>query len=1042
MPLVPMRAPLRHRAPWVAVALAVGIASVAAADDTIKIDSETFGGLEARNIGPATMSGRIAALDAVEVEGRLRIYVGSAGGGVWKSNDGGTTFDPVFDKHCQSIGAVAIDRSHPKTVWVGSGESWTRNSVSIGDGIYKTSDGGDNWQKVGLEESERIARIAIDPEHPDTVYVAVPGHLWNRHPMRGVYRTRDGGKTWQRVLFVNEDTGCGDVAVDPENPRIVYAGMWQFRRQPWSFSSGGPGSGLYKSQDGGDTWQKVTRGLPAGDLGRIGIAIAPSDPKTVYATVEAKRGGLYRSQDRGETWEEMNSTNNVTIRPFYFGIVIVDPHDPNRVYKPGIDLVTSDDGGHTFSGIGAQGGVHSDYHAVWIDPKNSERLLVGTDGGVYASENRGNDWRLLGTLPVGQFYHVSYDMEEPYNVYGGLQDNGSWMGPSQRRGGIANRHWRVLAGGDGMWAFVDARDPDFTYVEYQEGNVSRVAKSTGETKDIRPFHQADEPDYRFNWNTPIHLSPTRPGVMYIGAQFLFRSTDRGEKWERISPDLTTNDASKLKQEASGGVTVDNSSAENYCTIYAISESPKNPDVIWVGTDDGNVQLTKDGGKSWTNVAKKVPGLPPGTGVSSLRASQHEPGTAYVTFDGHGVGDMAPHVYRVRDYGKTWESLGTADLRGYALVVCEDRVSPNLLSVGTERGLFLTLDGGKQWAQFKAGLPDVAVRDLVIQPREDDLLIATHGRGVWIVDDIRCLRGLTPAVLASDAAMLESRPAVMRIPTGEQRFDASEYVGRSLPEAAFITYYLKKRHMFGDLKLEVFDAKGQWLSSVPAGKRRGINRVAWPMRIKPPSVPPAANLVPNPYSFIGPRVPEGTYTVKLTRDKDTLSSTVTLVPDPREKHTAEDRALQQSTVRELYAMLETLTYVADAVVDARTQTDARLAKLGKDDPLAKKLGALSGKLDQLHKSLVATREGRITGEEQLREKLGVLYGAVNGYDGRPSESQLSARQVLGKQLDQARASFDALMSKDAAGLSAGLKTKSLEPIEGLTRDAWAKKRSGS
>ena len=491
-----------------AVALAVGIASVAAADDTIKIDSETFGGLEARNIGPAAMSGRIAALDAVEVEGRLRIYVGSAGGGVWKSNDGGTTFDPVFDKHCQSIGAVAIDRSHPKTVWVGSGESWTRNSVSIGDGIYKTSDGGDNWQKVGLEESERIARIAIDPEHPDTVYVAVPGHLWNRHPMRGVYRTRDGGKTWQRVLFVNEDTGCGDVAVDPENPRIVYAGMWQFRRQPWSFSSGGPGSGLYKSQDGGDTWQKVTRGLPAGDLGRIGIAIAPSDPKTVYATVEAKRGGLYRSQDRGETWEEMNSTNNVTIRPFYFGIVIVDPHDPNRVYKPGIDLVTSDDGGHTFSGIGAQGGVHSDYHAVWIDPKNSERLLVGTDGGVYASENRGNDWRLLGSLAGRAVLprELRHGVSRTTCTAGSRTTARGWV-LRNAAAGSRTAIGACSAGGDGMWAFVDARDPDFTYVEYQEGNVSRVRQVDGRDQG----HPSLPPSRRARLSLQLeHADPPEP----------------------------------------------------------------------------------------------------------------------------------------------------------------------------------------------------------------------------------------------------------------------------------------------------------------------------------------------------------------------------------------------------------------------------------------------------------------------------------------------------------------------------------------------------
>ncbi len=1015
-----------------APALLVALPAVA---DEVKIDSETFGGLWARSIGPAAMSGRIAALDAVEGD-RLTIYVGAAGGGVWKSSDGGTTFKPVFDKHCQSIGAIAVDRSDPKTVWVGTGESWTRNSVSVGDGLYRSTDGGDTWERVGLEDSERISKVAIDPQHPDTVYVAVPGHLWNSHPTRGIYRTRDGGKTWERVLFVNEDTGGADVAADPEDPRIVYASMWQFRRKPWSFTSGGPGSGLYKSTDGGTTWKRLTQGLPEGELGRIGVAVAPSKPSVVYAAVEARRGGIFRSDDRGETWAEMNTGASVTNRPFYFGIVVVDPKDEKRVYKPGIGLAASDDGGRTFQGIG--GGVHSDYHAVWINPRDSDHMMVGTDGGVYASEDRGNDWRFLGNLPVSQFYHVSYDMEWPYNVYGGLQDNGSWVGPSQRPGGIANRHWRVLGGGDGMWAFVDPNDSDITYVEYQEGNILRVRKSTGESKEIKPFRKSDEPDYRFNWNTPIHMSATTPGTMYLGSQFLFRSRDRGEKWERISPDLTTNDPAKLKQEQSGGVTVDNSSAENYCTIYAISESPKNGDVIWVGTDDGNLQVTRDGGKSWTNASKKVAGLPPGMCVSYVSASPYDEGAAFVTLDGHGIGDLKPYVYRVRDYGKTWENLGTSDLRGYAHAVRQDPVSPNLLFLGTESGLFLSLDGGKQWTQFKAGLPDVAVRDIAIHPREGDLLLATHGRGIWIVDDIRCLRGLTPEVLDADAAMLETRPSVMRLPSSEQRFDASEYRGETLEESAFITYYLRKRHMFGDLKLEIYDGDGRLVSTIPGSKRRGINRVPWPMRLKPPKVPPATNLVPSPYAFYGPRVPGGTYSVKLIKGKDTYTSLVTLVPDPRSTHTAEDRALQQKTVLELYRMLETLTYVADAVVDLRDQATTHAEKLGKADALGKRLAAVADKLEALRKTLVTTREGRITGEEQLRERLGSLYGAVNGHEGRPTESQLSYKTVLEGQLQEAQAKFDA-MARQLAPLNAGLEGKKMGPVRALSREDWAKKQ---
>jgi photosystem II stability/assembly factor-like uncharacterized protein len=1020
-----------------ALALCALLGANAAGAEDVKLDAETFGGLRARSIGPAAMGGRIAAIDAVRGE-RLTIYIGSAGGGVWKSQDGGTTFEPVFDKYNQSIGAIAIDRSNPKTVWVGTGESWTRNSVSVGDGLYKTTDGGDNWTKVGLEDCERIAKIAIDPQHPDTVYVAVPGHLWNSHPSRGVFRTRDGGKTWEKVLYVNEDTGCGDLALDPSNPSIVYAGMWQFRRKPYSFASGGPGSGLYKSTDGGTTWKKLMNGMPAGDLGRIGIAVAPSKPSVVYAAVEAKRGGIYRSDDGGNTWAEMNTGGSAAMRPFYFGIIIVDPKDENRIYKPGINLVASDDAGRSLGNIA--GGVHSDFHAVWIDPRDSEHILVGTDGGLYESNDRGNDWRFVGNLPISQFYHVSYDMERPYNVYGGLQDNGSWVGPSQKSGGIANRHWRVLGGGDGMWAFVDPNDSDITYVEYQEGNMLRVRKSTGESKEIKPFRSAGEPEYRFNWNTPIHMSPTKPGTMYVGAQFLFRSRDRGEKWERISPDLTTNDPKKLNQQESGGVTLDNSSAENYCTIYNISESPKNSEVIWVGTDDGNIQLTRDGGKSWTLVNKKVPGMPAGYCVSTISASTYEEGAAMVTLDGHMLGDMKPYVFSTTDYGKTWKNIGTADLSGFAHVVRQDPVNPLLLFVGTENGLFLSLDGGKQWAPFRGSLPPVAVRDIAIHSREDDLLLATHGRGIWIVDDIRCLRSLTPQAIASDVAMLDTRPSVMTIPSSEQRFEASEFRGEALEESAFITYYLKKRHMFGDLKLEVYDQSGTLLSTIPAGKRRGINRVSWPMRLKAPKVPPATNLVPNNFAMVGPRVPAGTYTVKLVSGKDTYTSKVELVPDPRSTHTADDRAVQAKTARELYGLMGDLTYLVDAITDTRTQALARADKLPKTDALAKKLNVLADKLENLRKTLVTTREGRLSGEEQLREKLGSLYGAVNGYDGRPTDSQLNAQQVLTKQLTEARATYDSLAGKEMDALNAGLGSKKLDPVKAMSREDWEKKQS--
>ncbi|MEK7329396.1 MAG: glycosyl hydrolase, partial [Candidatus Eisenbacteria bacterium] len=757
--------------------------------------------------------------------------------------------------------------------------------------------------------------------------------------------------------------------------------------------------------------------------------------------VEAEKSAMFRSADRGESWTEMNSGAGIGSRPFYFAYVVADPKDPDRVYKPATGLFVSDDGAKTFSPIG--GGVHSDYHAMWINPADTDEMFVGTDGGVYTSVDRGNTWRFLGGLPLSQFYHVSYDMEWPYNVYGGLQDNGSWMGPSRKPGGIANRHWRVLGGGDGFWAFVDPTDPDISYVEYQGGNILRVRKSTGETKEIKPFRAKDEPDYRFNWNTPIHVSPTRSGTIYLGSQFLFRSRDRGETWERISPDLTTNDPAKQKQAESGGLTLDNSSAENHCTIFSICESPKNPEVVWVGTDDGNLQLTRDGGKSWTHVGRRIPGLPANTWVTCVEAGHFDEGTAYATFDGHQTGDMKTYVYKTTNFGKTWQSLWTAAPNGYAHVVREDLVNPQLLFLGTESGLLLSLDGGAQWAPIKSGFPPVAVRDLAIHPREHDLLVATHGRGIWILDDLTPLRALTRQVLEADAAFLPSRPSVMVIPSSEQRFEASEYRGRSLEDAATVSYYLKKRHMFGDLRLEVYDARGALISAVPGAKRRGINRLAWPTRLKAPKVPPATSLVPQAFSFYGPQVPEGTYTVKLIRGKETLASEVTLVPDPRSRQTAEDRAMQQETVHRLYRELASLTYVVDAIMDARDQARARAEKLGKADALAKKLGTVADRLEALRKTLVTTREGgQITGEERLREKVGRLYGAVNGYEGRPTNSQLQHAEVLGAQLAEAQSSFDAITGKDLPAINTALESRKLEPVRPMTREEWQKKQEKS
>jgi photosystem II stability/assembly factor-like uncharacterized protein len=999
----------------------------------VKIDSETFGGLRARPIGPATMSGRITAVDAVAGD-RVTIYAGAAGGGLWKSVDGGVVFKPVFDKHNQSIGAVAVDPSNPKHVWVGTGESWVRNSVSVGDGVYRSVDGGESWTRTGLEQTERIARILVHPKDGNTVFVCAMGPLFNDHPDRGVFRTKDGGKSWEKVLFSAPDTGCADLALNPQDPSTLYAGLWQFRRQPWFFTSGGSRSGLYRSTDGGTTWQRLGKGLPEGDLGRVAIAVSPAKPSVVFATVESKKTMLYRSDDRGDTWIGLSDGTAVTSRPFYFSRLVADPATVDRVYKMGLQAAASDDGGKTFGAIGGGGlfgpSYHSDVHDIWINPKNPEHLIIGTDGGVYISYSRGSTFRFVGSLPVSQYYHVSYDMAWPYNVYGGLQDNSTWYGPSRRAGGIANKHWSSLTGGDGFWAFIDPADSDIVYNEYQGGNLFRIRKSTLESKDIKPTPRAGDPKFRFNWNTPIHMSPNDPGTLYYAAQFLFRSRDKGESWERLSPDLTTNDPAKQKQHESGGLTVDNSTAENHCTIFAIAESPRRRDVIWVGTDDGNLQVTRDGGQTWTNVAAKVTGLPPSTWVSGIEASRHADGTAFVTFDGHMTGDMRPYIFKTTDFGATWTALATGDVKGYAHVVKQDLVNPDLLFVGTEFGLWVSVDGGQQWGQFTANLPNVAVRDIAIHPRDHDLILATHGRGVYIVDDVTPLRHLTAETLASNVAFLPSRPSPMIAQSFEFGFNGdAEFVGESPNEVGVITYYLKRRHMLGDLKLEVSDPSGRLLTTMDGGQRRGINRVEWPMRLKPPRSAPGTAGVTSIYGLLGPRVPPG-------KGTDTYSSSFVLAVDPGSRHTDADRAAQQEVVRSLYGMVERLAYLSAAVTDARNQARGLASKVPEKNPLRRRVQALADELERQRVSLAASQRGEgISGEQKLREEIGGLYGNVNGYDGRPTVSQTERMGVLARELDAAVAAFDALLAREGTALSTPLARLKLGPIVKLSFAAW-------
>ena len=1013
--------------------------------------SATISGLPARNIGSATMSGRISAIvGAKDPSGRTVFYVGSASGGVWKSEDGGTRYKPIFDEQpVQSIGALALDPAHPSTLWVGTGEAWTRNSVSIGDGLYKSTDGGDTWQNTGLPQSERIAKILVDPKNSNTVYACVAGKLWSDSPDRGLYKTIDGGKTWRLVLRgANLSTGCSSLAQDPVDPNVIFAAMWDFRRKGWTFRSGGEsatapsGSGLFRSTDGGASWRELTpgedAGFPAKPYGRIAVAVAPSDAKRVYAYVESTDSALYVSDDAGKTWQPRDKSSWMVWRSFYFANLVVDPKNPDRVFKTDGALIVSDDAGKSFSTVGGFAGMHGDVHDLWIDPSNTQNIIAGDDGGIWYSYNGGTKWWKAGNLPVSQFYHVSVDDRDPYKVYGGLQDNGSWLGETSHEGGISNSQWQPVFGSDGFWVFEDPADPTYLYAEAQGGSIGRVNRWNSDTRDIHPLlsdaELVKDKKLRFNWNTPIALSPNERGTIYIGSQFLLRSKDHGQSWQRISPDLTTNDPAHQKQEQSGGVTIDNSAAEMYETIFSISESPKNGRVIWAGTDDGRLQVTQDGGGEWRDVIGNVRGLPKGAWVNWVQASNFEAGTAYAAFDLHTFGDMSAYLYRTRDYGRTWTALvSPADLksvRGYAHVIKEDLKSPNLLFLGTEFGLYVSIDGGERWAQFKGGrFPNVAVCDIAIQPRENDLVLATHGRGIWIVDDITPLRALSADLLGKEFSLIASRPALQRLRpnnTGEA-YGAAVFIGDNPPDGIAISYYQRSRHLYGKLQIKILDANGKQVADLPASKRAGLNRVMWNMLEKPPRVPPAAQLAGA--GTQGPRVLPGTYTVRINNNGQTYESPLLVSIDPAATFTLLERQAQYAAAVRVKKLFGAESNLMERIVDLRARVGAAGAGVSNSSPLSSSLSQFDAKVDAVRKQIVATTEGgAITGEERLREHTDQLYGALLTNEGRPTQYQQDNILALEAELARIQQGFEALLEQNLPALNRQLTGAGIGPIK--------------
>lgn len=765
------------------------------------------------------MGGRVHDIAVLEKSPRT-FYLATASGGLWRTTNGGINFQPLWGREAAAaMGAVALDPTQPDVIWVGTGEQNNRNSTSWGAGVYRSTDAGKTWTHMGLAETRHIGQLLIDPRNPNVVYVAALGRLWGPNPERGLYKTTDGGATWQHVLSLDEDTGVVDLAMDPGDPDHLLAAAYERRRWAWSFSSGGRKSGLYRSTDAGKTWRKVSQGLPTGEVGRIGVSFHRADPRLVVATVEAPTGGVFLSRDRGVRWERVNSLNP---RPFYFSKPKFDPVDPNRIYVLGVELHVSNDQGRTFRTFNIP--VHADFHGMWIDPTDNEHLIVANDGGAHQSRDAGKSWEHLNDLRLGQFYAVAVDMRKPYWVYGGLQDNGSWAGPTQTaRGGVIHSDWVGLSGGDGFHVQVDPSDWAWAYSESQGGAVVRTNQKTGESRFIRPRAPEGE-TYRFNWSTPLLLSPHNPEILYVGGNKLFRSLNRGESYEEISPDLTTDDP--RKQLSARGVSPEATSAENHCTLVTISESPRKPGVLWVGSDDGLVHVTQDSGKAWARVSDNLP-APAGTWVSRVVASAHKDERAYVTLDGHRNDDEKPYVFVTEDYGKTWKSLGENLPLGSVYVIREGLTNPDLLMLGTEFGLWFSLDRGASWTPYASDpWPTVRVDDLVVHPREGDLVVGTHGRSIWILP-IQPLESLTQEALKKDVVLCKPATVYSMGRVTSMNFDGDRgFVSRNTQPTAQVFYYLKTETSEA-VKVVISDASGKnRLGEVDGGKKAGLNRVAW------------------------------------------------------------------------------------------------------------------------------------------------------------------------------------------------------------------------
>lgn len=1042
--------------------LAAGVAHLHAQ----ALDMDRLKGMKFRSIGPAGMSGRVTATDVVRRSPNV-IYIGSASGGLWKSESGGVSWQPVFDTMAvASIGAIAVDQRTPDVVWVGTGEGNPRNSQTSGNGVYRSLDGGKTWKHLGLDRTRNIHRLILDPNNAQVAYVAALGSAWGENPERGVFKTTDGGATWQKVLYVNEKTGCADLVMDPTNPNKLFAAMWEYRRWPWFFKSGGPGSGLYVTFDAGRTWKRLTHedGLPKGDLGRIGLAIAPSNPQRVYALIESQKNALYRSDDGGFKWRKMTDTN-IGNRPFYYCEIVADPTNEDRLYNLFTEVSLSIDGGKTFETFIGWSAVHGDHHALYVHPDNPNFIINGNDGGAAISHDRGKTWRFVENLPLGQFYHINVDMETPYRVYGGLQDNGSWRGPAYAYhwGGIVNAEWDNVGWGDGFDVVPDRSNPRYCYSMWQGGNLQRVDMLTGDAQYIRPVHPAGT-KLRFNWNAGIAADPFNPTTIYYGSQFVHRSTNRGDSWQIISPDLTTNDTSKQKQLESGGLTYDVTTAENHCTIISIAPSPVQQGVMWVGTDDGNLQLTTNGGASWTNVVKNVKGVPESTWIPQIHPSSYNAGEAFVVFDNHRRNDWTPYLYRTTDFGKNWQRLADEkQVWGYALAFVQDPVEPKLMFLGTEFGLYVSIDGGKVWTKWKHSYPTVSTMDMVIHPREHDLVVGTFGRAVFVLDDLRPLREIAQKGVSllnkplhlfpipeATLAWYKSRAGGMFFP-GD-----AEFSGDNRPYGARLSILVNPPDTAGtraaekqkggvktskepsaatdSITIEILNASNKLIRTLRMKVEKGINRVQWNLDRKVERMPSQPKPEPGAPEPGGWEVPPGTYKVRVSYGAHRDSGIVNVKLDHRVPYTEADIQARTAMLEKLYGRIRIATEAADRLRDAKKRIEQIAGLLtDRSDSAAQKVKELGRAMqDSIKKlnELFVDREvqGWRWDPDVLQSRLGNVLAYANSSWYAPTETQMIAYEQVIAQMQKVADALNTFFERDFSKYKAAVDEAKIEFFE--------------